>query len=48
MPVCCACDMCPCGPMVVKHKIWVAKASDAIAGIKEARDNAKERMGLNK
>ena len=34
--------------MVIKHNLYVAKAGDAIAGIKTARDNARERMGLNK
>ncbi|GMH87811.1 hypothetical protein TrST_g8524 [Triparma strigata] len=41
VPVCCAL-CCP----IIKHQIKVAKASEAIRGIKEARDNAKERMQI--
>ena len=41
IPVCCG-FCCP----IIRHRIWVAKATDAIRGIKEARDNAKERMGI--
>ncbi|GMI36650.1 hypothetical protein TrRE_jg3980 [Triparma retinervis] len=41
VPVCCG-SCCP----IIKHKIWVAKASDAIRSIKGARDNAKERMKI--
>ncbi|GMI26296.1 hypothetical protein TeGR_g5513 [Tetraparma gracilis] len=48
VPVCCAASCCPCYPLVIKHKIWVANAADAKAGILEARDNARERMGLKK
>merc|ERR1719305_1723690 len=26
VPVCCAASCCPCYPLVIKHKIWVANA----------------------